>query len=47
MDFMTSAAYWGIAVLVIVNGVIVLRMEVDINDDGEAETDPTKFQTGI
>ena len=47
MDFMTSAAYWGIAILVIVNGVIVLRMKVDIDDDGQEGTSPTKCQTGI
>lgn len=32
MDFLTSMAYWGIAVLVIINTIIVIRMKVDIGD---------------
>jgi len=32
MDFLTSMAYWGIAVLVIINTIIVLKMKVDIGD---------------
>ena len=30
MDFMTSLAYWGMAALVIINGIIVLRMKIDV-----------------
>lgn len=32
MDFMTGAAYWGIAVLVVINTIIVLKMKIDIGD---------------
>ncbi len=32
MDFMTSLAYWGIMVLVIVNAIIVLKMDVNIGN---------------
>ncbi len=38
MDFLTGMAYWGIIVLVVVNGLIVSRMEVVIHDD-ESEGD--------
>jgi hypothetical protein len=33
MDFLTGMAYWGIIVLVIVNGIIVSRMDVTVHDD--------------
>ena len=32
MDFMTSVAYWGMAVLVIINAIVVLKMDVNIGD---------------
>ncbi len=32
MDFMTALAYWAIAILSIVNGIVVLMMKVDIGD---------------
>jgi len=47
MDFLTSVAYWGIAVLVIVNAVIVFRMNVYINKEGDEETEPSKYQPGV
>ncbi len=47
MDFMTSFAYWGMAALVIINGIIVVWMKVDIGDDGKGKGDSTKCQTGI
>jgi hypothetical protein len=47
MDFLTSLAYWGMAVLVIINAIIVLRMKVDIGDDQEGGADKTKCQSGI
>jgi len=33
MDFLTSFPYWGIIVLVILNAVIVTRMDVRVDDD--------------
>jgi len=36
MDFMTSLPYWGILVLVIINAILVMRMNVEINE-GEDE----------
>ncbi len=47
VDFMTALAYWGMAALVIVNAIIVLRMKIDISDDREGGKDPEKCQTGI
>ena len=47
MDFLTSVAYWGIAVLVIANAVIVFRMTVNIHDEGGGKTDPSKCEPGI
>jgi hypothetical protein len=47
MDFLTALAYWGMAALVVINAIIVLRMKVDIGDGAEDESDPTKCQTGI
>ena len=35
MDFMTSLPYWGILVLVIVNALLVMRMNVEIEEDEE------------
>ena len=32
MDFMTGAAYWGMALLVVINTIIVLRMKIDIGN---------------
>lgn len=36
MDFMTSLPYWGILVLVIINAILVMRMNVEI-EEGEEE----------
>ncbi|HNT58013.1 MAG TPA: hypothetical protein PKL99_09025 [Syntrophales bacterium] len=47
MDFLTGAAYWGIAVLVIVNAVIVMKMKVDVGEEVQHEKDPSKCQPGI
>jgi len=47
MDFMTSLAYWGMAALVIINGIIVLRMKIDISEDRKGGDDPEKCQPGI
>lgn len=33
MDFLTGMAYWGIVVLVVINTIIVTRMQVEIRDD--------------
>jgi|TARA_Y100000310_G_scaffold107696_1_gene106103 hypothetical protein len=33
MDFLTGLPYWGIVVLVIVNAIIVSRMDIRIDDD--------------
>ena len=33
MDFLTGMAYWGIIVLVVLNGIIVSRMKVEVHDD--------------
>lgn len=35
MDFLTGLPYWGILVLVIVNALIVWRMDITIEDDNE------------
>ena len=32
MDFLTALAYWGMAALVVINTIIVLRMKIDIGD---------------
>ena len=32
MDFMTGAAYWGMALLVVINTIIVLKMKIDIGN---------------
>ncbi len=36
MDFMTSLPYWGILVLVIINAILVMRMNIEI-EEGEEE----------
>lgn len=36
MDFLTSLPYWGILVLVIINAVLVMRMNVEI-EEGDNE----------
>ena len=38
MDFLTGMAYWGIIVLVIVNGIIVSRMDVTVHDDDNEDS---------
>lgn len=35
MDFLTGMAYWGILVLVLINALLVHRMEVKVDDDDE------------
>lgn len=35
MDFLTGMAYWGIIVLVIINALIVSRMNVTFDDEDE------------
>ncbi|MBN2255678.1 MAG: hypothetical protein JW736_08220 [Deltaproteobacteria bacterium] len=47
MDFMTALAYWGMAALVIINAIIVLRMKIYISDDRKGGKDPGDCQTGI
>ena len=47
MDFLTGAAYWGIAVLVIVNAFIVMKMKVDVGEETGHEKDQSKCQPGI
>ena len=32
MDFMTGLAYWGMAVLVIINTIVVAKMKINIGD---------------
>lgn len=32
MDFMTGLPYWGILVLVIINALLVMRMNVEIEE---------------
>lgn len=33
MDFLTGFPYWGIILLVILNAIIVTRMDIRIDDD--------------
>ena len=33
MDFLTAMAYWGIVLLVLVNALLVSRMDVSIKED--------------
>ena len=35
MDFLTAAAYIGILVLILLNALLVSRMEIRINDEEE------------
>lgn len=35
MDFMTSLPYWGIAVVVVVNAILVSRMDIRIDDEDD------------
>jgi|TARA_B100001079_G_scaffold254272_1_gene248886 hypothetical protein len=35
MDFLTSLPYWGIIVIVILNAIIVSRMDISIDDPDE------------
>jgi len=37
MDFLTGMAYWGIIVMVVINGIIVARMDVTVDDDEEQD----------
>jgi hypothetical protein len=41
MDFFTALAYWGMAALVVINAIIVLRMKIDIGDEAKDKPDPT------
>ena len=36
MDFLTAFPYWGILVLIVVNALIVMRMDVRIDDPDDA-----------
>jgi hypothetical protein len=36
MDFLTGLPYWGIAVVVIVNALVVIRMDIRIDDDEDS-----------
>lgn len=35
MDFMTSLPYWGILVLVIINALLVMRMNIEVEEGGD------------
>ena len=35
MDFMTAVPYWGIFFLIIINAVIVARMKIEIEEEGD------------
>jgi hypothetical protein len=39
MDFLTGMAYWGILVLVLINGVLVSRMKIEISPGNQDEKD--------
>jgi len=39
VDFLTGMAYWGIILLVIINGIIVARTNVTVHDDDDAKDD--------
>lgn len=45
MDFLTGMAYWGILILVIVNAILVAKMEVTISDPQEPEALSEETQT--
>jgi hypothetical protein len=36
MDFLTGFPYWGIIVLVVLNAIIVTRMDVRVDDDQDS-----------
>lgn len=38
MDFLTGMAYWGIIVMVVLNAVIVSRMDVSVHDEDPNNT---------
>jgi hypothetical protein len=44
MDFLTAMAYWGILLLIIVNAILVSRMEITIHDDESQESEATVFE---
>ncbi len=35
MDFLTGLPYWGILVIVILNAILVSRMDIKINEEEE------------
>jgi hypothetical protein len=35
MDFLTSFPYWGILIVVVVNAVLVSRMDIRIDDEDD------------
>lgn len=35
MDFLTSLPYWGILVLVLINAILVMRMNIEIDESEE------------
>jgi hypothetical protein len=37
MDFLTAFAYGGIVLLIVVNAILVSRMDIRINDDEDQE----------
>ena len=37
MDFLTAFPYWGILVLIVVNALIVMRMDVRIDDPDDPD----------
>ncbi len=39
MDFLTAFPYWGIAVVMVVNAVIVSRMNIKISEHPEEDED--------
>jgi hypothetical protein len=38
MDFWTAMAYWGILVLIILNTILVSRMEIKVDDDESCDS---------
>jgi hypothetical protein len=39
MDFLTGIAYWGILLLIIVNAILVSRMEIKIDEENHLESE--------
>ena len=37
MDFLTAMAYWGIILLIIVNAILVSKMDIKIETDDKEE----------